>query len=1122
MRPTFVMEKKAIPKLNLFPQKTKIMRQSLLKSLFAAVMLIFVSTTAFSQGVTTSSMQGLVTDRSGETLPGANIVAVHMPSGTRYGTVSNLEGRFIIPNVRVGGPYQVTISFVGYEDQVIEGINLALGQNFNINAVMTDGVNLEAVEVVGSRGGIFDADRTGAGLNVGADKVNALPTVNRSVNDFTRLTPQSNGNSFAGTSSRFNNFTLDGNILNNNFGLGNAQLAGGNPISIDAIEEIQVNLAPYDVRQGGFTGAGVNAVTRSGDNTFKGSAYYFLRTDQMRATRIVDNFVPQNNARNEIMGFRLGGPIIKNKLFFFVNYEEEQEDTPSILRRARRPGETPDGQFISRVSIEDANFVRQSLLDIYGYDTGAPDSYPFASEQTRLNIRLDYNINQNNKLFVRYNRFSSFSDVPTNVRSTRNMSVFNNTSRIGPEAINFRNANYTNDRLVETIAAELNTRIGNNASNQLNIGYTSIADPRRGIPGGQAFPFIEVLEPNPQGQLEYFMSMGNELFSVGNLLENNIFNITNNFTLFKGKSTWTFGGNFEFFTFDNAFNPVFNGHYRFLSYQSFVDAVINRNPNVFPDAFAKSFALDGSNTPPTDRTRFGQLGLYSQNEYQVNSRLKVTAGLRIDLPYYPIELPQNQLLAERGTTFTLPNGQTIVPDVSVFPTVNPLWSPRVGFNYDVKGDRSFVLRGGSGVFSGRLPFVWLSNQVNGSGVVRGIFGFEGQEVINQGITFSPDVTAWNPINPSQTLGTELALTDPNFRLPQTWRTTLGSDFKLPGGIVGSFDFIYSRDLSAPLAQNIVVREPDATWNGPDQRPIWTPQTGFFGPSSDPFFRQVFWLTNADANPDYVSGTITLNRSFNNGLDIMAAYTISRARDLDATGGSQAQSLVPTVVTENRNKPELSFAGFDQPHRIISNISYTTENTTISLFYEGGPNGRFSYTMANATGLNTLGNIGDGQARLIYVPNNANELNWQPFTLAGRTVTAEEQAAAFDAFIEQDRFLRNARGRVFGRNEGVQPWVHTFDLSFAQRINITNDKKNKLEARFDFMNFGNLLNPEWGVPFFPWQQNILSYRGTNAAGEPVFRLATNPGTSDLVNETFRPTTGIGSLWRMQVGIRYSFN
>ncbi|MGY6558869.1 MAG: TonB-dependent receptor domain-containing protein [Nitritalea sp.] len=1098
------------------------MRQSLLKSLFAMLMLVFVTGVAFSQGVTTANMQGSVADDTGDFLPGANVVAIHNPSGTRYGAVTNLDGRWILPNVRVGGPYTVTISYIGFEDKVYDNIVLGLGQNYVINAVLDDGITLEAVEVTAGKGSLFDADRTGSGINLDNERLNQLPTVNRSVNDLTRLTPQSNGNSFAGTSSRFNNFTLDGSIYNNNFGLGTGQFAGGSPISIDAIEEIQVNLAPYDVRQGGFTGAGVNAVTRSGDNTFRGSAYYFLRNDQMRGTRLGDQFLPQNEARNEIMGFRLGGPIIKNKLFFFVNYEQEEELRPSILRRAARPGETPDGLFISRVRIEEANMVRQRLLDNFGYDAGDPDSYPFGSEQTRLNIRLDYNINSNNKLWVRYNRFNSFQDIATNGNSTRNMSVIGGTSRTGVEAINFRNANYTNDRLVESIAAELNTRIGNNMANQLNIGYTSIADPRRGIPGGQEFPFIEVLEPDESGQLLYFMSMGNELFSVGNLLENSVLNITNNFTYFQGKHTVTVGGNFEFMTFDNAFNPVFNTHYRFIGFDRFKAAVLDQDPTVFPDAFARSFALDGSLTPPTDATRFGQLGFYVQDEFQVNPRLKLTGGLRVDLPFYPTTLPRNELLDNLNREFNLPNGGTLVPDVTTFPTVNPLFSPRFGFNYDVKGDRSLVLRGGTGVFSGRLPFVWLSNQVNGSGVVRGILGFEGQEVIDNNIIFTPDVTAYLPENPSQTLGTELNLTDRNFRLPQTWRTTLAADMRLPFGIIGSVDFIYSRDVTAPVAQNIIIREPDAVWNGPDQRPIWTPQPGLFGPSGDDFFRQVFFLTNSQVLPDYISGTVSLAKDFSNGLSVFAAYTLSRARDIDATGGSQAQSLWPSVVKQDRNAPELSFANFDQPHRIISTLNYNIDNTTISLVYDGGNAGRWSYTMANGAGLNNRLNIGDAQNRLLFVPEQASDLNFQQFTLGGIVYTPEMQAQIFDAFIDQDPVLSRARGTIVDRNAGLRPWVHRFDLSFAQRIDVTNDKKNRLELRIDIMNFNNMLNPNWGVPQIEWQRNPLQYRGTNDAGEPVFRVQANPGTTELINETFRQSTAFGNVWNMQLGVRYLFN
>lgn len=1089
------------------------MRQNLLKNLVTVLLLVFSSTWAMSQGVTTGNIQGVVTEVSGEPLPGANIVATHEPSGTRYGAVSNLEGRFVLPNMRVGGPYTVRITFVGFEDRLFEGIVLGLGQTYTLNASLSDGLELEAIEVIASQDAIMNADKTGAGLNLTGDKINSLPTINRNINDFTRLTPQSNGTSFAGTSSRFNNYTVDGNIYNNNFGLGSGQFAGSNPISLDAIEEVQVNLAPYDVRLAGFTGASVNAITKSGTNEFSGSAYYYLRNDQMIGDKVGETRLPVDDSKNEIVGFRLGGPIIKNKLFFFVSYETETEAVPSYTKVAARPGLEPDGLTVSRVPASDLDFISNQLRSLYDYETGPYENYPFASEQERFNARLDFNINDNHKLSVRYNNYTAFTDVRTNGNSIRFISTrYRNTSRTGIEAMNFRNTNYTNDRNVQSWVAELNSRIGANMSNQFNIGFTSITDPKRGIPGGQAFPFIEILEPDASGNLLYYTSVGNELFTVGNLLENNIFNVTNNFSLYKGKHTYTFGANFEYMTFDNAFNPVFNGFYRFNSYDSFVESVINRTPGAYPDAFAKSFALDGSTTPPTDQTRFGQFGIYVQDEYQVTSKLKVTGGLRVDFPFYPIDIPRNQLLDNLNKTFETPDG-TITPDVSTFPKVNPLWSPRVGFNWDAKGDRTTQVRGGTGIFSGRIPFVWLSNQVNGSGVVRGGLGYEGDEVaeaFGPNYVFNPDVTFGNPENPGQSLSNELNLTDRDFKLPQVWRTNLAVDQILPFGIIGTAEFIYSRDVSTPIAYNPVVRTPDGTLNGPDQRPFWN-GTNY---SNDPNFRNVFYLTNAQRNANYYSITAQLQKEFENGFSAMVAYTRSRTQDLDAAGGSQAISLWPATVQSDRNNPELGFAGFDVPNRVIGTLSYQTETSTITLFYEGADAGRFSYTYS--------GNFGDASNRLMYIPNSANELNFQEFTLGGRTVTAAEQATLLDAYINQDEYLSANRGSVAERNGALRPFVNRFDLRFTQDLVFTNDKKNRLQLSIDILNIGNMFNSEWGIQKFAFQNNLLNYRGTNDAGEPVYRLNTVPGTSEFPTETFRTTTSLGDTWRMQVGIRYIFN
>lgn len=1089
------------------------MRQNLLKNLLTVLFVALSSTWAMSQGVTTASIQGVVTDASGESLPGANIVATHEPSGTRYGAVSNLEGRFVLPNMRVGGPYTVRITFVGFEDRTFEGIVLGLGQTYTLNATLSDGLELEAIEIIASQDAIMNADKTGAGLNLSTDKINALPTINRNINDFTRLTPQSNGTSFAGTSSRFNNYTIDGNIYNNNFGLGSGQFAGSNPISLDAIEEVQVNLAPYDVRLAGFTGASVNAITKSGTNEFSGSAYYYLRNDQMIGDKVGDTRLNKGDSKNEIRGFRLGGPIIKNKLFFFVSYEKESEAVPSFTKVAARPGLEPDGLTVSRVPASQLDFVRDQLRSLYDYETGPYENYPFASEQERFNARLDFNINDNHKLSVRYNNYTAFTDVPTNGNSIRYISTrYRNTFRTGIEAMNFRNANYTNDRSVQSWVAELNSRIGTNASNQINVGFTSITDPKRGIPGGQAFPFIEVLEPDASGNLLYYFSVGNELFTVGNLLENNIFNFTDNFSLYKGKHTYTFGMNFEYMTFKNAFNPVFNGFYRFNSYQSFVDAIINRTPGAYPDAFAKGFALDGSTTPPVDETKFGQIGFYVQDEYQVTSKLKVTGGLRVDFPFYPIDIPRNELLDNLNKTFDTPDG-TITPDVSTFPKVNPLWSPRVGFNWDAKGDRTTQVRGGTGIFSGRIPFVWLSNQVNGSGVVRGGLGYEGEELVDAfgpNYVFNPDVTYGNPENPGQSLSNELNLTDRNFKLPQVWRTNLAIDQVLPFGIIGTAEFIYSRDVSTPIAYNPVLRTPDGTLSGPDQRPFWNGSNY----SNDSDFRNVFYLTNASRKADYYSITAQLQKEFENGFSTMIAYTRSRSRDLDAAGGSQAISLWPATVQSDRNDPELSFAGFDIPNRLIGSLSYQTETSTITLFYEGSDAGRFSYTYS--------GNFGDASNRLMYIPNSASELVFQEFTLGGRTVTAAEQASLLDAYIDQDEYLSANRGSVAERNGALRPWVNRFDLRFTQDLIFTNDKKNKLQLSIDILNIGNMFNSEWGVPKFAFQNNLLNYRGTNSAGQPEYRLNTVPGTSEFPTETFRTSTSLGDTWRMQVGIRYIFN
>ncbi|UJP65828.1 TonB-dependent receptor [Mongoliitalea daihaiensis] len=1106
------------------------MRQSLLKSLFAAAMLIFVSTTAFSQGVTTASMQGVVTDVSGESLPGANVVAVHLPSGTRYGAVSNLEGRFVLPNLRVGGPYQVTISFVGYENRVFENINLSLGQNFSINAVLSDGLELEGVEVLGRQGDIFNADRTGAATNLSRDRIESMPTINRSINDLTRLTPQSNGTSFAGADQRYNNYTIDGNLYNNNFGLGSSQFAGGNPISFDAIEEVQVNIAPYDVRQSGFTGANVNAITKSGSNEWKGTAYTLFRNDRLQGITLNGGReVPFSESKTTINGVAFGGPIIKNKLFFFASAEFEKNALPGDNRLAARPaqGLLPDNQVVSRVTADQAEFVRERMRSLYGYETGAFENVPFSDDATRLNLRLDYNINDKNKLVVRYNSFQQLRDVSVNGNSIRSLPAsarFTNTNRFGPEALTFANANYTSEDRVSSIVAELNSTIGTNMANSLNIGYTS-AVTQRGVPGGQTFPMIEVLEFENNTPL-YFMSLGNELFTVGNLLDNKTFNLTNNFNYFKGRHTLTAGVNFEYMTFDNAFNPTWNSWYRFNSYNSFVESVINQNPNVVPDGFAIGFSYDANNPNvlPTDRVEFGQVGLYIQDEFQVTNNLKLTGGIRVDLPFYPVDAPRNERLEALDLSLENPRnpGQFISPDVSKFPPVNPIWSPRVGFNWDARGDNSLQVRGGTGLFTGRPIFVHLSNQINANGVTRGGIGrLQNQWGAGEWQGFQPDPNFYRP-NPAEqepVISNSINITDPNFRMPQTWRTNIASDYSFGKGFVFSVEGLYSRDYNSPFSANLLSTPTGDVINvAGNPYPTYTQGTTVNGSR----INEIFYLTNIN-DGEYASITLSLQKDWGKGIFTSLAYTRSQKTDFGLDGGSQAASLWPTGVQQDRNNPERGFSRFDQPNRVVGLIAFNTKglnelnNTQFSLFYDGGEQGRFSYTYS--------GNFGDGGGvRLMYVPESFEDSQLVDRVANGVLVqTAAEQWEILNQYIEQDPYLRSRRGQVTERNGAVLPWVHRFDLSVKQDLHLAKDvNKHKLQFSLDILNFGNMISDSWGVRNQVIQRNIMNYAGPDSQGNARFTINSIQGQpTEFPSTTTQSIIALSQTWSAQVGVRYIF-
>ncbi len=1104
----------------------------------AASFLAFSAGDVFGQGVTTATLSGFVTDAGGP-LPGSTIVAVHVPSGTTYGSISQADGRYRIPNMRVGGPYRVTITFVGYNVFQEENINLMLGSTTNVDAVLTEeSLELGEVTITQDRNALFNSERTGASTNLSNERLNSMPTINRNINDFTRLVPQSNGTSFGGADNRFNNYTIDGNLYNNNFGLGTAQFAGGNPISIDAIEEVQVNIAPYDVTQSGFTGANVNAVTKSGTNEIRATAYTLFQNQNTQGTTLNGGQeVPFSESKKQIYGVTLGLPIIKDKLFFFGSFESEDRAIPGDTRRAARPeqGLFPDlEQRIARMTADQAQFVRDELRDIYGYETGPFENYPFEDIATRLNLRLDYNLDQRNKIMIRYNSFQQRRDIGINGNSIRGLPAnqrFQNTNRFGAEALTFRNGNYGSEDDVQSIVAEWTTTIGNNMANRLNVGYTS-AISQRFIPGGQTFPMSEILEFEGTTPL-YFASLGTELFTRGNLLDNKTFNITNTFNYFLGKHTFTGGVNFEYMTFDNAFNPTWDSWYRWNSFDDFVGAVIDQDPSIRPAGFAIGFTYDADNprTLPTDRTAFGQVGIFAQDEFQVNRDLVLTFGLRIELPFYPIDAPRNPRVEDLGISVENPRnpGEFISPRVDQFPAVNPVFSPRFGFNWNALGDGTLQVRGGSGIFTGRPIFVHLSNQINGNGVTRGFLGIlpdqwgVGDNPEWEGFQQDPNIYRPDPSLQEPTISSALSITDPDFKLPQTWRSNLAADYSW-NGFVFTVEGIYSKDYNTPFSANLSSTPTgNSVLIGGNEYPTYT-QVGLGADENIPFngVTELYYLTNIN-DRTYAALTLSVEKSWGSGIFTSLAYTRSQTRDFGLIGGSQAASLWPNNVQFGRNNPEEGFSRFDQPNRVVGFISFNTKglnetnNTSFNVYYSGGEQGRFSYTYSgNFTG------EGNGTA-LMYVPTDFEDAQLIDRVSGGAiTQTAQQQWDILNDYIENDPYLRANRGSVTERNGALLPWLHRMDISIVQDIHLSkNPNKHKLQFRADIFNVLNMINDSWGVSRLTVQRNLMNFEGADGSGNARFTINPIQGESVFPTDITVPNFDLSQTWSAQFGVKYIF-
>ncbi|WP_299536316.1 carboxypeptidase regulatory-like domain-containing protein [Ulvibacterium sp.] len=1050
------------------------------KTVFLTTVLFFMVGSIAAQ-VTTSNISGTVVDDQDQALLGANIVAVHTPTGTKYGAITNEDGLFKMLNLRVGGPYDVTVSYVGFADQVQNDVYLTLGKTFTIDVkLVSESQALDEVIVISDRGSTFGSDRTGAETSVGRRELTKLPTISRSAQDFTRLEPSSTGNSFGGRNDQFNNFSLDGAIFNNPFGL-DAPTPGGQtdaqPISLDAIDQIQVSLAPYDVTQSGFTGATVNAVTKSGTNEFHGTVYGFFRNEDLTGGKIKGEDVVKPDLKQNQYGFSIGGPIVKNKLFFFANFERDERDDLGSNGWVPNTGSGAINE--SRVLETDLLAVQSGLSGL-GYDTGRYQGFTYGAESTKGILKLDWNINDKNRLAIIYNFLDASKEKPAHPTAL---------GIRGPsfQTLQFENSGYEINNNIQSVQLELNSTFGDKATNKLQVGYTHFDDFRD--PLSSPAPAITIQD----GAGSNYIIAGHEPFSINNRLDQKVFQITNNFNYFLGNHTLTAGFSFEKFQFDNSFNLGAYGFDEdgdfnqevgaFAAYPDLAAFLTDVNDGTLAAALANAQTIfTNSNAAGVGNdggwalaeTNVGQFALYIQDEWNVTSDFKLTYGVRFDKPlYFDTEDKIRENIARKPFTFdptivyfNPQTDQETTLDSETLPNNDFLISPRVGFNWDVNGNQTTQIRGGSGIFTGRFPFVWLGNQVQG-------LDFFFYQIV-----------------------------DPDFKWPQVWRTNVGGDHRLENGIILSADISYTKDINGAHVQNWGLRNPSLTLDAPgDNRPVYA--------DSDKG-NNAYVFTNSDKGRIW-NATIKAQKTWNNGLFASLAYNYLNAKDVNSIEAEiTGDAFDFNPISGNANDDVLSFSRYGDTHRFIGvgskQFRYGKDKwaTTVSTFFEYAQGGRFNYTYA--------GNINNDSSfqnnDLLYIPTAA-EVQQMQFSGPG-------QAEAFEAYIQQDDYLSDNRGEYFDRYGALAPWRSRWDVKILQdfNFNVAGNRVHTIQFSIDILNFGNLLNSDWGVVQQPNNLNPLSV-SVDANNVPTYTF--NP----TLTETFGFDSSLLSRWQAQFGLRYIF-
>jgi hypothetical protein len=1056
---------------------------------------------AFSQ-VTTSSMTGIIKNAAGEPLEGATVTATYVPTSTIFRVQTRAGGHFDLTNLPPGGPYTIEATFVNLSPAKRTDIYLNLGDNVRVDLVLETSEKELTQVVITGRSRVV---KSGTNTNISTRQLTDLPNSNRSIMDITKITPQSNGTSFAGMNNRYNNITVDGSIFNNNFGLGGSNLPGGGaqPISIDAVDQIQVNLAPYDVRQAGFTGAGINAVTKRGTNSFTGTVYDYYRNQSFNGSKVADRTLTFDKSSSNIVGAAVGGPIIRNKLFFFINAESDRKTSPGQHSVALRPDNADDPNVVS-TQAADLDRVRDYVKSTYNVDLGGYEGYNFKLNNTKFLARLDWNINSNHRLTVRYNQAETSQDNLVNAASGPNPRPTNSRQGGSKNAgLAYITSNYVQNNNVYSGVVELNSKFGNDKSNQLLASYTKQHD-FRSTPGSQ-FPFVDIMNGG-----SFYISLGSELFSYLNDLANETWNVADNFTWNLGKHSVVAGVSYDFMNFANSFSNYGGpSYYRYASIDDFLN---NNAPTLFAVTYSNSDRT--AITPAT--AKFAQFGIYAQDDIAMNDKFRLTVGLRADLPSYPADAKTNK--AVKDVVFKDLNGNPIQFDLGQWPKARLLVSPRIGFSYDVEGDRNLIVRGGTGIFTGRIPFVWLVNQSSDNGVLNTLVTID-QAAALANIRFDPDRTKHIPTTlpeagTSIPPGFQTSVTASDFRMPQVWRSNIAVDKRIAQSWVLTFEGIYSKTINNVFHWNANLGDVKGNLNGVDNRPLYNRRL-------NTFMNEAVVMDNTSKGYSF-SLTAQVHKTFSKNWEASVAYTYAQAANVTESPGDRSVSAWSTNgIVNNPNQPELAVSSFATPHRINANASYRIEYlnknmaTTIGIYYNAQAQDRYYFKYEND--LN-----GDGATNdLIFIPSDPSQVTFEDYKNGNTVVsTAQQGKDAFFAFIENNSYLRKHKGQYMERFGALLPWVHSLDLRVLQDFVLkTGSKRHTLQLSVDFNNFLNLLNKSWGnryaYNFGSFNDQGLLRTRVDASNNVIYSF--NPKATSVYSRNY----SLASTWNAQIGVRYIF-